>query len=181
MGEVIDKSKLVKKFLNNLLRKKYIRIIAALEQVLNLNTTSFNDIVGRLKAYEEKIQDEDQQEDQGKLMYANIDSPTQHNSYGRGRGWGVRFGNRGRGRGNYNNQRDRRQGRDMSRVVCYWCDKTGHYVIDYPDRFLKLQETQAGETDSTHEAEELMMHEVVYLNEEKVMPHKFEESHATQV
>lgn len=110
-----------------------------------------------------KIQDEDQQEDQGKLMYANIDSPTQHNSYGRGRGRGGLFGNRGRGHGNYNNQR--RQGKDMSRVVCYRCDKTGDYVIVCPDRFLKLQETQAGETDCTHEAEELMMHEVVYLKE----------------
>lgn len=36
LGEDIEESKLVKKFLNSLPRKKYIHIIAALEQVLNL-------------------------------------------------------------------------------------------------------------------------------------------------
>ena len=30
--------------------KKYIHIVAALEQVLDLKTTSFEDIIGRLKA-----------------------------------------------------------------------------------------------------------------------------------
>ena len=69
LGEDIEESKLVKNFLSSLPRKKYIHIIAALEQVLNLNTTTFEDIVSRLKAYEERIQDSDQEEEQGKLMY----------------------------------------------------------------------------------------------------------------
>ena len=47
-------------------------------------------------------------------------------------------------------------------------------ILDCPDRLLKLQETQENENESTREAEELMMHEVVYLNEEKVMPSRFE-------
>lgn len=45
LGEIIDEPKMVKKFLSGLPKKKYITIIAALEQVLNLNTTSFEDIV----------------------------------------------------------------------------------------------------------------------------------------
>ena len=183
LGETIEESKLVKKFLSSLPRKKYIHIIAALEQVLNLNTTTFEDIVGRLKAYEERIKDDDQ----GKLMYATMDSQNSvqnqsnqsqspQGSYGRGRGQDGRVNNRGRGRGRYNNsQRDWRQGRDASRITCYRCDKTGHYVYDCPDIKLKLQETQENDnSESTHEAEELMMHEVVYLNEEKVTPSKFE-------
>lgn len=161
LGEDIEESKLVKKFLNSLPRKKYIHIIAALEQVLNLNTTSFEDIVGRLKAYEERIVDDDQPDDQGKLMYANADSQSQTETYGRGRGRGGRYGNRGRGRGRYNNQQDWKQGRDTSRVVCFRCDKTGHYAYLCPDRLLKLQETQENDAESTHEAEELMMNEVV--------------------
>ncbi|XP_018473974.2 uncharacterized protein LOC108845224 [Raphanus sativus] len=48
LGETIDEPKLVKKFLKSLPRKRYIHIIAALEQVIDLNTTSFEDIVGRL-------------------------------------------------------------------------------------------------------------------------------------
>lgn len=77
LGETIDEPKLVKKFLNGLPRRKYIHITAALEQVLDLNTTGFEDIVGRLKAYEERIGDEEEveeQDDQRKLMYANTDS-----------------------------------------------------------------------------------------------------------
>ena len=137
--------------------------------------------MGRLKAYEERVQDEDQQEDQGKLLYTNTDSQGQQEGYGRGRGHGGRYNNRGRGRGRYNGGRsnwrqggDWTQGRDASKVVCYRCDKTGHYVYDFPDRLLKLQETHETENDSTHEAEELMVHELIYLNEEKVVPSKFE-------
>jgi len=72
LGTNIEMPKLVKKFLNSLPRKKYIHIIAALEQVLDVNTLGFEDIVGRLKVYEERTCDEDDQvEDQGKLMYAD--------------------------------------------------------------------------------------------------------------
>ncbi|XP_024016104.1 uncharacterized protein LOC112089267 [Eutrema salsugineum] len=42
------------------------------------------------------------------------------------------------------------------------------------DRIRKLQEAQENEEDKTQEAEELMMHEVVYLNEKNVKPDKFE-------
>ena len=70
LGESMDESKLVKKFLSCLPRKKYIHIVASIEQMLDLKTTSFEDIVGRLKTYEERIHDEeeDTQESQSKLM-----------------------------------------------------------------------------------------------------------------
>ena len=41
---------MVKKLLNSLPRNKYIQIIASLEQVLNLNRTSYEDIIGRPKS-----------------------------------------------------------------------------------------------------------------------------------
>ena len=193
LGEDIEEPKLVKKFLNSLPRKKYIHIIAALEQVLDLNKTSFEDIIGRLKAYEERIfeDEEEKHEDQGqdKLMFTNTpDSQQNHDRYesGRGRGRGGRYGFRGRGRGRYGyqqnyqhqqsyqqNQGYYRQERDPSRVVCYRCDKMGHFAMNCPDRLLKLQETQENE-EATQEAEELMMHEVVFLNERNVTPSKLE-------
>lgn len=49
LGENIEETKLVKKFLKCLPRKKYIHIVASLEQVLDLKTTSFEDIIGRLR------------------------------------------------------------------------------------------------------------------------------------
>lgn len=101
LGEIIEESKLVKKFLKSLPRRKYIHIVASLEQVLDLNSTSFEDIVGRLKAYEERVceEDDNQHEDQEKLMYANSEGG--YNGYGgRGfRGRGGRSNPRGRGRG----------------------------------------------------------------------------------
>jgi len=86
LGEMIEEPKLVKKFYKSLPRKKYIHMVASLEQVLDLNTTSFEDIGGRLKAYEERVaedEEEDSHEDQGKLMYADTN---QENYGGRGRG-----------------------------------------------------------------------------------------------
>ncbi|CAG7888968.1 unnamed protein product [Brassica rapa] len=110
LGEDIEEYKLVKKFLSSLPRKKFIHIVASLEQVLDLKTTTFEDIIGRLKAYEERVQEEEEtQETQSKLMYANNESQPASNSQNRdynnnyrGRGRGGRYYNRGRGRGRYN-------------------------------------------------------------------------------
>lgn len=175
----------MKKFLTSLPRKKYIHIVASLEQVLDLNTTSFDDIMGRLKAYEEQIADE---EEQGKLMYADgasnqtnrtpqdqtnqsYQEQANRDYYGdtcRGGGRGGRSHYyRGRGRGRFNG------GRDASRITCYKCDKVGHFVAQCPDRLLKLQEAQENDNTSTQEADELMMHEVVFLNEKNDLQEKY--------
>ncbi|KAG7551914.1 Zinc finger CCHC-type superfamily [Arabidopsis thaliana x Arabidopsis arenosa] len=183
LGNDLEESKLVKKFLNSLPRKKYIHIIAALEQVLDLNATTFEYIVGRLKAYEERICDEENnQDDQGKLLYASSETQNSQNNWSanRGRGQGGRFYGRGRGRGRFgNSQRNNYQQnnngyRDVSKITCYRCDKLGHYASDCPDRLLKLQEAQEHKTEDTQTADALMMHEVVFLNERNVMPSTFE-------
>lgn len=57
-GEIIDKSKLVNKFLLSIPRKKYIHIVASLEQFFYLKTMSFEDIIGLLKTYEERVAEE---------------------------------------------------------------------------------------------------------------------------
>ena len=100
LGEVIEESKIVKKFLKSLPRKKYIQIVSSIEQLLDLNSTSFDDIGCRLKAYEERIaeDEEDEHEDQNKLMYADSGQES-YGGYGRGRGRGGRSPWRGRGRG----------------------------------------------------------------------------------
>lgn len=118
-------------------------------------------------------------------MYPN--SETQQDGYGsystnRDRGRGGRSTWRGRGRsrfGNFQAQRDAyKQGqglvRDTSHIACFRCDKFGHYTSECPDRLLKLQETVEKKTKDTQEADEFMMHEVVYLNEKKVYPSVFD-------
>ena len=178
LGEDIEEPKIVKKFLKSLPRKKYIHIVAALEQVLDLKNTTFEDIVGRIKTYEDRVWDDEEpsvdqsklmcaeSQQTGKLMWVNSDSQTNEGGRGRGRG---RF-NRDRGRGGY-------QQKDRSNVICYRCDKTGHYASNCPERLLKLiklQEQQEREDEDTHEAESLMMHEVVFLNEKNVTPKEIE-------
>lgn len=175
LGESIEETKMVKKFLKSLPRKKYIHIVASLEQVLDLKTTTFEDIVGRLKAFEERVaeEEEEDQDNQTKLMYASNDSQPQnrdsnsreYNNY-RGRGRGGRYYNRGRGRGRYVYNYER----DMTKITCFRCDKTGHFAMDCPDRQLKLQEAREIKDDDTQEAEDLMMHEVIFLNEKNMNP-----------
>lgn len=53
LGEDMEEANLAKIFLKSLPYKKYIHIVATLEQVMDLKTTSFEDIIGWLKAYEE--------------------------------------------------------------------------------------------------------------------------------
>ena len=175
LGENIEESKLVKKFLSSLPRKKYIQIVASLEQVLDLNSTTFEDIVGRLKAYEERISEDntDGGEEQNKLMYASSENQNfQSNRDYNGRGGrGGRFPSRGRGRGRYYREFD------ISKITCFRCDKNGHFASSCPDRVLKLQEAYESRSDraeETQEADRLLMHEVVYLNEKNVKPKEFE-------
>ncbi|CAA7038224.1 unnamed protein product [Microthlaspi erraticum] len=178
LGESIEEPKLVKKFLKSLPRAKFIHIVASLEQLLDLNKTSFQDIMGRLKAFEERVRDEDEvQDDQSKLMYMEGQGNQSSQKYNysesnRGRGRGGRFG-RGRGRGGRGGRSNGDKERDTSNVECFRCDKLGHYAIDCPDRLLKLQEAEE-DTSDTKEADKLMMHEVVYLNEKNCIPSKFE-------
>lgn len=85
-----------------------------------------------------------------------------------GQGRGGRSYYRGRGRGRYY------EPTDTSKITCYRCDKLGHYATDYPDRLLKLQEAQENDNSDTHDVDELMTHEVVYLNEKNCIPEKYE-------
>lgn len=190
LGETIEEPKMVKKFLKSLPRKKFIHMVASIEQLLDLKKTSFEDIVGRLKAYEERICEDEDEDHQNKLMYANMESHRDHQGDYRGRGRGGRYNNRGRGRGRSSNWENRDtsrpywenkdaaksywDNRDATRVTCFRCDKQGHFAATCPDRLLKLQETQETKEEDTEAADALMMHEIVYLNERNVRPKEFD-------
>lgn len=90
LEETIEEPKLVNNFLITLPRSKFIHIVASLEQVLNLNATGFEDVVGRVKAYEERVKDDDTREiSQLKLLFTKNDQQnrkTQDNNKGRWKG-----------------------------------------------------------------------------------------------
>ena len=170
LGVTLEEPKLVKKFLSSLPRKKYIHIVASLEQVLDLNVTSFEDIIGCLKAYKERINEDEGEgnDEQNKLMYAHSENQSSqsnrdYNGDYRNRGRGGRSYGRGRGRGRYYRKFD------MSKITCFRCDKNGHFASGCPDRLLKLQETyENNKIDDTQEEDGLLMNEIVYLNEKNV-------------
>ncbi|XP_013589050.1 PREDICTED: uncharacterized protein LOC106297332 [Brassica oleracea var. oleracea] len=179
LGEIMKTSKMVKKFLKELPRTKFIHIVASLEQVLDLNSTGFKDIVGRLKAFEERVKDETQDEDQSKLMFVKNDTQgrgSHNNSRGRSRGRG--HGGRGRGRGRSNSSDGHNKGgeasdktkKDYSKVKFWRCDKMGHFMSHCPTR----PREEANLTE-TQEADALYIHEVVFLNEERVFAKRFDE------
>lgn len=191
LGEVMEESKLVKKFLKALPRSKFIQIVASIEQSIDLKNTGFEDVVGRLKAYEERIREEEYQNDhQGKLMYHKAESSSAASARGNNQGGGGRRGGRGgsRGRGGrgfgYNrghqdantvDNRDKKgKARDLSKIQCYRCDKFGHFVSNCPDRKQKQQhEANLTEGNETGDPTLFMLNcsqETIYLNEGKVIP-----------
>ncbi|GJV31631.1 pol polyprotein [Tanacetum coccineum] len=197
LGEVMTEHKLVKTFLTSH-PKRFVHIMAALEQVLNLKETMFEDVVGRLKAYEERVKEEDKANDaQEKLLYARIDNSNMKNDSKGGRGCGSYSQGCGRGcgqvggRGNNQNQSQRdswkncednkqkgkqQEQRDLSHIKCYHCDKFRHFVSRYPDRKqdyeANVNETQEGAVNHEEGTFFMMNHvqETIFMNEEKHTP-----------
>lgn len=173
LGHTMEEPKLVKKFLS-CLPDKFLQISATLEQVLDLNKTRFEDVVGRLKAFEERCRGKERMktekiEEQGNLLYSD------HGNRGRGRGGNRGRGRegRGRGRGRSSNSYEKKEKRDYSQIECFNCHKKGHFASvcteKKDDQELNKTETEAAEVA-------LYLHELVYLNEEKVMPKTLEPS-----
>ncbi|XP_076913602.1 uncharacterized protein LOC143572291 [Bidens hawaiensis] len=164
LGEVIDEARLVKKFLKSLLRSKYIQMVASLEQVLDLNKTGFEDVVGRLRAYEERIREEDiQGGDQG--------GEDEEVKVGRGR-------TNGQDRTPSTEQRSSSWGKenvkkDRSKILCYRCDNLGHFASSCLDRVRKIQEANKTEACENND-DAAYMHQVVFLNEQNLIPKKYE-------
>ncbi|GJQ90905.1 hypothetical protein Tco_0002044 [Tanacetum coccineum] len=100
LGEVMSEHKLINKFLTSLLRW-FIHIVAALEQVLYLKETGFEDVFGRLKAYEERVMKKESNKKIKQVMLKN-----NHSSEGRGRDSYSRGRGRDQARANLNETQD---------------------------------------------------------------------------
>ncbi|GJU57392.1 hypothetical protein Tco_1235158 [Tanacetum coccineum] len=193
----MSQHKLVKKFLTSL-PKWFVHIVETQDHVLDLKTTGFEDVVGRLTAYEERVKEESKENNaKENFLYAGIEYSNRNNdssigrehaSYSRGRDHGL---GQGSGRGNTQNHGQRNfskncednekkgkqhEKRDLSHIKWYRCDEYEHFVSRCPERNdnhqVNLNETQ--EEDVYHKEGMFFMmnlvQEMIFMNEEKYTP-----------
>lgn len=140
LGSTIENKRLVRKLLGSA-PAKFIQIVAAIEQFADLNTMSFQEAVGRLKAYEERIKKPNKEEDtHDGLLYAKTDRKEEDKEHGCER-CGYRKSNqdiKGRGRGrnwkSWRNKNGNHHQQDKSEIKCFKCNKFGHFKYECPKK-----------------------------------------------
>ncbi|GJU51564.1 zinc finger, CCHC-type containing protein [Tanacetum coccineum] len=129
LGETLEDKVLVRKLLNSV-PKKFLPIMATIEQYQDLGEMSFEEAVGRLTSYEERIKSQDTLEanDQDKLLMAI----SNNKKYGKWRG--KDFNKEGKESMKWKNNPNARttntsQGtKDKSKLRCYECGEHGHFT-----------------------------------------------------
>ncbi|GKA84219.1 zinc finger, CCHC-type containing protein [Tanacetum coccineum] len=150
LGDTVEESYVVKKLLRAV-PSKFLQIASTLEQFGDLDTMTVEEVIGRLKAHEERMKGYGESDDRKLLLThqewsernkkkGEGDFKSKSNrggfggSRGRGRGRGRNHGGRGRGRSGSYHQREGSQGasgsQDKSRVQCYNCQEYGHYAAE---------------------------------------------------
>ncbi|GJY35624.1 hypothetical protein Tco_0421002 [Tanacetum coccineum] len=75
LGEVTSEHKPVKKFLTSFPRR-FVHFVETLEKVLDLKETGFEDVVRKLKAYEERVKEEDKANEKRNCFMLRLKNPT---------------------------------------------------------------------------------------------------------
>lgn len=122
LGHEVEEEELVRRILDAM-PKSFLQIVASIEQCFELDTMLFDEAVGRLKAYEERLKSHGEKEgDERQLLWVSEQKHGESSGRGRGRGRNSDRGGRGRGRG-----LDRR---DKSGIRCYDCGVFGHFSYE---------------------------------------------------
>lgn len=135
LGYELEEVDLVKRLLDSM-PKSFLQIVASIEQCFELDSMLFDEAVGRLKAYEERLKGTEKNEDtQGGLLLASQVRTHGCKHCGGGSSSRDDFGRgRGRGRGSGKSRDGGERFRDKSHVKCFKCDEFGHYSNECPKR-----------------------------------------------
>ncbi|KAI3741686.1 hypothetical protein L1987_59360 [Smallanthus sonchifolius] len=200
LGSTLDDGKLVRKLLDSV-PDRYLQLVASMEQYSDVDEMPFEEAVGRLKAYEDRLKlRQGNTGGENGLLLTKSDSNTDHKPPGKthstgglGRGWsGDRGGrNGGRGRGSNRGRGGRwggsphqepkntyRKPKDRKHIKCFKCDQFGHYASE-----CETGKKPSDEIHLTQEEETSLLLTIggdettamVLLNEEKVFPRQYDE------
>ncbi|KAL4589603.1 hypothetical protein LXL04_002511 [Taraxacum kok-saghyz] len=132
LGHELEEVDLVKRLLDSM-PKSSLQIVASIEQCFELDTMLFDEVVGRLKAYEERIKGSKKMEDIHGGLYLSEEKSDGCMHCGSGGSHRDGFGRgRGRGRGSGRSQDGKERVRDKSHIKCYKCGEFGHYNNECP-------------------------------------------------
>lgn len=152
LGSTIDDGTLVRKLLDSV-PDKYLQLVASIEQYSDVDSMPFDEAIGRLKAYEDRLRLRSATTNsENTLLLTKVDGHNMQRTSGgsssndKGRGTshhdrGGRSGGRGRGngrgrggRGSSGGQRgagnNYQRGRDKKHIKCFNCEEYGHYASE---------------------------------------------------
>ncbi|XP_020243636.1 uncharacterized protein LOC109821889 [Asparagus officinalis] len=191
LGETMEESHVVKKLLH-CVPPKFLQIAATMEQFDDLKTMQVDEVIGALKAHEERYRDYDDWHEQALLIRGDPKPDAKssrgkeflsQNNRGHGRGYSRGRGHgRGRGNGGRGSSTSTRRGtnggheggRDKSMIKCFNCNNFGHYASECRS---KHRDEETNLTRVLDEEPALLLSEcaggarnTVLLNEKNVIP-----------
>jgi hypothetical protein len=142
LGEKVDEVRLVKKVLR-IVPKQYRQIAMSIATLLDLNTLSLEGLVGRLRAAEVGVDEEEEAPGMARLLLTEEQWEARRRQHsGKGRAVNCDGGNRGGGRHNNNNDDDdggsstssraSRRRRSSGKGRCFNCGVRGHFSRECP-------------------------------------------------
>ncbi|XP_074351839.1 uncharacterized protein LOC141690987 [Apium graveolens] len=137
LGETIDELYVVKKFLRSV-PTKFLQITSAIEQFGDLENMTIEEVIGSLKAHEERLKGKQVENTGGQLLLTEEEWMKRERNDGqllltkeewlkRSKAGGTEVSPNSKFRNNNGNQANR-GGRDRSRVRCFNCNILGHYA-----------------------------------------------------